>query len=65
MTEDKKQKDAQNTSKIQTGNITISGLADDKIVDAYRYYTNSMKVKYICIAVCVLLVFIKLLFFVN
>jgi hypothetical protein len=65
MTKEEKQKEIENTSKIQIGNITISGLADDKMVEAYRYYTKSMKVKYVCIAVCVLLVSIKLLFFVN
>jgi len=65
MTKEEKQKEIENTSKIQIGDIKISGLADDKMVEAYRYYTNSMKVKYRCIAVCVLLVFIKLLFFVH
>lgn len=65
MTEDKKQKDAESKSKIQIGDTTFSGLTDDKMVEAYHYYTDSMKVKYVCISVCVFLVAIKLLFFVH
>jgi hypothetical protein len=65
MTKEEKQKEIENTSKIQIGDTTFSGLTDDKMVEAYHYYTDSMKVKYVCIAVCVLLVAIKLLFFVH
>ena len=63
MTEEKKQKDAEKTSKIQIGDIIISGLTDDKMVEAYRFYTNSMKVKYICISVIALVVVVRVMFF--
>jgi hypothetical protein len=65
MIKQEKQKEIENIGKIQIGDTTFSGLTDDKMVEAYRHYANSKKLKYICISACFLVVLIKLLFFVN